>query len=377
MKFNTLTTLAVIFLLTGFYEIEAQEESNSFFDYEFGYTGDFMSNMSGGIKTGEAYLGMVTLQMSFDTEAKNLWKGGEFSILGASTHGDEPSAELIGDFQVASNIEAGNHTYIQELWYKQQLGNISVKVGLQDMNVEMAYSNYSSFLLNSSFGIHSTISDNIPAPIFPLTALAITVGYEITSDVYLHTAVYDGKVHDFNNNRYNINWKLGSEDGFISITEFQYNRGLLGDLPGSYKLGYYYHNHGDSDSNDPSPNYGFYSVFDQAFGTWSDEGEIAAFLQLGISPKDNNNHNNYIGFGLQATGLCEKRSSDVLALGIAYSAFQDGVSKSETAIEASYVAQITDRISIQPDLQYILNPAGTDVALDNAFVGTLRLSIGF
>ena len=364
-------------LLAGFLTVDAQDASAPFFDYEFGYTGEFLSNMSGGISTGEAYLGMITLQLSFDTESKNLWRGGEFSLLGASTHGDEPSAEFIGDMQVASNIEAGNHTYMQELWIKQQLGDFSIKLGLQDLNAEMAYSNYSSFLINSSFGIHSTISDNIPAPIFPLTALAVTLGYDVSDAIYIQTALYDGKVHDFENNRYNTNWKLGSEDGYISISEFQYNKGCIGDLSGSYKLGYYYHNHGDSNSDDPSPNYGFYSVFDQVFATWSDTGELAAFMQCGISPKDINNLSNYVGFGLQATGLCPKRSNDILALGVAYSAFQESVVKSETAIELAYVAQLTDRIALQPDLMYILSPAGTEVALDDAFVGTLRLNIGF
>lgn len=377
MDIRKLTMLVAIVLVLGNRETDAQTTSDAFFDYEFSYTGDFISNMSGGIETGEAYLGMVTLQLSFDTESKHLWQGGEFSILGASTHGDEASAELIGDMQVASNIEAGNHTYIQELWYKQQLGNFNIKVGLQDMNAEMVYSDYALYFLNSSFGTISTVAENIPAPIFPLTALSVTAGYDITDDIYLQTAIYDGKVHDFENNRYNTNWQLGKEDGYIWISELQYNKGLISDLGGSYKFGYYYHNHGDSSSDDPSPNYGFYAICDQVFANWSNDGEIAAFLQLGISPKHINNHNNYIGFGLQATGLSDKRPEDVLALGVAYASFQEGVSKSETAIEATYSAQITERVSLQPDLQYILSPAGTEEVLDDAFVGTLRLCIGF
>ena len=42
--------------------------------------------------------------IGFDTEKANFWKGGELFINAANTHGGEPSASFIGDYQVASNI---------------------------------------------------------------------------------------------------------------------------------------------------------------------------------------------------------------------------------------------------------------------------------
>jgi porin len=46
------------------------------------------------------------------------------------------------------------------------------------------------------------------------------------------------------------------------------------------------------------------------------------------------------------------------------------------ALEATYLMQITKWLSIQPDLQVIINPGG-DKGLSNAFVLGGRLSITF
>ena len=95
------------------------------------YKGDFVSNLNGGIKTGSTYLGLADLFLELNTENAGLWKGGTFMLHGANTHGGEPSANLIGDLQVVSNIEAGNHTFLYELWYSQTFGNVHTTIGLQ------------------------------------------------------------------------------------------------------------------------------------------------------------------------------------------------------------------------------------------------------
>jgi porin len=51
--------------------------------------------------------------------------------------------------------------------------------------------------------------------------------------------------------------------------------------------------------------------------------------------------------------------------------------KNESTIEAYYKKQIGENFSIQPDLQYVIHPAGTDEVLPNALVGILRFNISF
>lgn len=146
--------------------IAQNQIKNSAFSFGASYTGDIVSNTMGGIETGTVYLGMVNAGLGFDTEKANLWKGGEFFITVANTHGAEPTSELIGDFQSVSNIEAGSLTYFHELWYKQAFGKVSFVVGIQDLNTEFVTSEYGANLINSSFGIPSLFADNISSPIF-------------------------------------------------------------------------------------------------------------------------------------------------------------------------------------------------------------------
>ncbi|HAO09302.1 MAG TPA: hypothetical protein DCQ50_20515, partial [Chryseobacterium sp.] len=108
------------------------------------YTGDIVANMFGGIKTGIKYLGMANLKVGFDAQNAKLWKGGQFFINGAVTQGQSPTEFLIGDFQTVSNIDAGDHIYVHELWYKQQFKYFEITFGLQDLNVEFAASDNGS-----------------------------------------------------------------------------------------------------------------------------------------------------------------------------------------------------------------------------------------
>ncbi|MFZ4726571.1 MAG: carbohydrate porin, partial [Paludibacter sp.] len=173
--------IIVCFLFFQFGAV-AQENSDvklSAFDYEASYLGDLVTNFHGGIKTGITYLGFANVKTGFNTQKANWWRGGLFIMNIGNTHGGEPSANLVGDFQGISNIEAGNHTFIYELWYKQHIGTVDFTVGLQDLNANFAASKNGALYTNSSFGIQSSISDNISIPVFPLTALGVNLNWKI------------------------------------------------------------------------------------------------------------------------------------------------------------------------------------------------------
>lgn len=380
-KLSGLVVLLCFFCYSG---LLAQSDSMSIcrgFQFEASYIGDVVNNLSGGIKTGTRYLGMANIRAGFDTEKAGLWKGTFVYVNAANTHGAMPSAELLGDMQVASNIEAGNHTYIQELWIKQTFKKVELTVGLQDLNVEFAASEYGGLFLNSSFGILPIVSGNIPAPIFPLTSLGVTAKWNIFNNTTLLAAVYDGSPSDFDYNPYNLNWKFATGDGILAIAELQ-QKVSIHQLPGSYKLGAYSHNHVIEkifDQNLPdSLNHttlGLYAYGDQLL--WeSGNKNLGMFFQMGYSPsKDTANHH-YVGVGMNLTGLFGKTNSNVLGLAVAHSGFESGMG-SETTIELSYQAQISPNLFIQPDIQYIIDPSGGYSDLDNCLVATLRVGLSF
>ena len=114
---------------------------------------------------------------------------------------------------------------------------------------------------------------------------------------------------------------------------------------------------------------------------------MAAFLQVGVAGQQVDRFGSYYGAGLAAAGLIPGRPKDEIGVAVAIgrngysymqSQLQQGipVNRAETAIEATYLAQINDWLAIQPDVQYVVRP-NTDPTIKDAFVFQLRAEIGF
>ncbi|HPX58833.1 MAG TPA: carbohydrate porin [Bacteroidales bacterium] len=103
---------------------------------------------------------------------------------------------------------------------------------------------------------------------------------------------------------------------------------------------------------------------------------MSSFLQTSIKPKNINEKWYYIGFGLNYKSMFKKRTNDILGIAVVHSGINNDIG-SETAIELTYKAQLGKNFFIQPDLQYIINPAGTDTKLKNCLLAFLRFGINF
>lgn len=370
--------LLIITLLCTGNLIFSQQIPAGAISVETSYLGDLVAN-KGGLSSGNQYLGMANIVISFNTKNLGLWPNGSVMLNAANTHGGTPTERLSGDFQGVSNIEAGDHTYIQELWYSHSLDNFYLTAGLQDLAVEFAVSEVGAHFLNGSFGVHSTLADNVPSPIFPITALGAQAGISFSDELTFKTGIFDGMPEDFESNPYNIKWRLSKDQGFLSISEVNFSSELFSGLKSTYKFGGYYHNHihktDEDENNFIDNNYGFYFVADQEFIS-NDEHILNAFSQISVSPETKNENNFYLGAGLTYSGLFN-RPDDVLGLAVAHAGFKNSVRENETVFELSYLVQITSFLSIQPDVQYIINPAGTEQKLDNALVGILRFGLNF
>jgi porin len=357
--------------------------NHELFSFEVSYLGDNINNLKGGLKTGSLYIGMANIKVGIHTENARLWKGGLLCINVANTHGRQPSGELTGDFQVVSNIEAGNHTYIQELWYKQSFGPVELTGGLQDLNVEFANTENGGLYLNSSFGIIPTITGNIPAPVFPLTSPGISVKWNINEKTTWLGAIYDGCPTNFEDNPYNVHWELNADDGALLVSEMQYSINM-NNMSGTSKVGFYAHHHYSKQKDetaDPerayATNIGIYAIADQT--VWqepSNNKSLGLFIQFGWSPEKFNQAYYYTGIGLDYSGWLNSQGLDVLGLAMAHARLI-GTEGNETTIEFTYRVPLTRNIFVQPDFQYIINPAGTGEKLQNCFAATIRFGIDF
>ncbi len=349
------------------------------------YIGDAVYNFSGGIKTGKAYMGYIDLGATINTEGLGIWRNGELFINLQNTHGSTVSADYIGDAQVMSNIDNGDYTYLYQFWYRQTINKFSLLVGIHDLNSEFFVSDFSGEYANSSFGIMPAVSFNVPVPIFPKTTLGAILRYDFSDAISFQTAVFDGNPLDLDSIPYNGELVIGDNHGLFSVAEIHYNHNSSNGRNGTYKIGFFYHS-GDFENLAKDKvykgNYGVYIFIDQMlFPASREENEgLGTFFQLGLSPDDRSLNDLFIGFGFNYYGA----SDNIIGLGVAHASLSNKLvdanpkiyANGETAIESFYKMKLGEYITLQPEIQYIINP-GFNKSLDNALVGLFRTYFEF
>jgi len=367
--------------------------------FDLVYTADFVTNHSGGLKTNSdvdtsiSYLANTDLIVELDTEKAGFWNGGTFHAHFFNHHGAEPSKRKIGDFQIADGFETNKVTKVYEFWYEHSFDlygtDLSMLIGLHDLNSEFNISEYGLLFIHSSFGFNNEISNNIPVSNFPVAAPGIRVKWEPTDNLYFMAEVSDG---DPGKNEDGLNLKLSSSK--VSFFELGYHFGdqeKSKTMPGTYKIGGWYHSGKfddvrDTDENDDprkhDDNYGLYFIADQMLIPGKGKRGLGAFFQIGGVPDDRNEVDFYVGGGLRYQGIIPTRENDILGLAVAHASISDDLrdvekrDRHETAVELTYRAKIFPWFAIQPGVQTIFNP-GADSSLDNAWVSIVRFQISF
>ena len=370
-------------------ETTAQETEDSAISFETSVTGDFVRIFSGGAhrQPDFQYMGLEDAVLILNTEKCGLWKGGIFLFHGQNIHGATPSATYTQDYQVFSNIEAGEHTGLYEFYFRQSLGALTLMIGQSDMNSEFCVSQYASLFINSSFGIIPSISLNVPAGIFPIGAQGFYLEYATGENTSFKSAVYDGDPGDIITNIHNLDFEHHKGEGFLYIGEYTFSN--FDERGNDYKIGMYYHSAEFKSYADTTQhikgNYGIYGIVDKRI--LEPDGEfdngLNAFLQFGFAPANRNLVSSYLGLGLNMHGPFKKQIHDNMGCGIAFmkigndfKAIYTESLQAETAIEFTYQFFVGPNYFFQPNLQYLIHP-GAIKGIDNAWVGTLRFSLSF
>jgi porin len=365
---------------------------------EVAYTADFANIVAGGAERGSSYLDNVDLTASLELGTLLGWGGATafFYVLG--NNGSSPS-ELAGDLQTLSNLDAPDTWKLYEGWIEQELasGRLSLKAGLYDLNSEFDAIETGSVFMNSSHGIGPDLSqtgENGPS-IFPTTSLALRARASLSESVQFSVVVLDGVPGDVDDpGGTHVTWTR--EEGLLISGEFEYHTARdVWEGGGRIALGAYLYTSQtdrlqavpDPSATPSSKNNGLYVLGERSLYRRGEGGGLFGFFRAGIADSDVNQIGIYLGGGLVYIGLLQARGSDRIGLAVGHarngSHFIDSESaqgrptdKAETAIELSYSAPLTEWLSVQPDVQYIVNP-GMNPTLDNALVLSVRATISF
>lgn len=363
-------------------------EEGGLWSVEAAYTADLIGPVAGDASRRGSVLDNFDLVGDLDLGRAVGWDGAVLHGYLLSNNGDIPN-DVVGSLQGVDNIEVARQDIrLYELWIQAPLGDrTTILGGLYDLNSEFYANDAAGLLISPSFGIGSELAATGPngPSIFPSTALGVRVNHEFDAG-YVRGAVL--------NARSGVPGDPGGVDlefdgGALVIAE----AGFTGD--GKFAVGAWRYTDSQDDIRDLAPggdpvqrtSQGAYVLAERVLWGDPDDGGrvVTGFLRAGIS----DGYTSPFKGGWQAGVLVERvfasRPDSSLSIGVQQGTLStrmranlidEGVeaADAESGLEITYSDRLTDRITIQPDLQVIFDNGGASDA-GTAVVLGLRLTI--
>jgi porin len=375
-------------------------ESKTGVGFSFAYKGEVFSNLKGGISQNSVYLDNFDIIFNFNLNKLLGWEGAMLNTYILGNNGGDPSADA-GAAQGISNIAAFHTWKLYQFWIEQNFldDNLSFLAGLFDLNSEFDTRVTSGIFINPSHGIgpdFSMTGKNGPS-IFPTTSMAIRASYNITNELNIRTAAFDGVSGDPNKPG-GTHILMKQSDGLLFAGEFTYHSETDQLKSGFFKLSigtwFYTGSFERLDNFDPEGNplhkkgnsgaYVSAEKFLLAEKDSEDEG-LSAFIRIGMADKSVNQVTSYLGAGIYYKGFIPGRENDEAGLAVSTIKNSDAYMKQmeleqvaarkyEHIIEFTYIFRLLDWINIQPDVQYVINPSNCIYRKSSFLFGT-RLSV--
>ena len=390
---------------------------------------DMLWNTTGGISPGGADDGLLQFGTQIDTEKVIGLPGGTFKNTWFWLYGRNPSG-FVGDVNAVSGITGNPAFRCYELWYEQNLAfggfddAISLRGGLLGLDAEFCISDSALLFVNGTFGFPALQSQNLvnSGPQYPMATPGVRLALHPFSWLRLRGALAQANPFSQAENLHNFNWNFGPSGGLLSMNEAEVAWGEADSsrvLPGKAKAGFFIQN-GPSATLPEEWSFGppstvayctgFYGVWDQTLyrpatpekapsgkktvvpsdGDGADappEKGLKSFLRVGFSPQSASPLSFYTDGGLVYTGLLPNRPEDKLGLAFCYGSVspayrtlgnQQGVpgASFESVAELTYSIRLAPCVALQPDIQYVLHPGGTQ-QYGNALVVGFRAIVDF
>lgn len=400
--------------LTGDWSGKRSDLYNKGISLEFTHKSDVLSNTSGGIQRGTAWLGHTEARIKLDLE--------KLAGLGASTAyihyhsqlGSKFNSNYVGAFVGVDNIEAATNTaQFFHAWLQKNFldDSLSLLVGIYPIDSEFYVTDTSGLFVQPPYGMSNDMAQSGVSgpPVFPLGALAVRVKYTTPGkDFYAQYALTDGVPGD-PANPHGTHVKLGKGEGSLSIAEFGYTPQEGGPpfdppKPGELiepeqkiheerenfnktAIGFWRYSTQLDDLVDVGvrhPSQGVYFLAERTLMTESGHPSqgLSGFIRFGTATRDVHQSDWTGSLGLRYHGLIAGRDDDIAGIAVTINHASDkyrtlnNADSSETDVEISYRAQIRPWLALQPTVQYIRNP-NMDPALQNVWVVGARAEISF
>ncbi len=376
------------------------------------YTSNIAGNPVGGkIPGGFTYADNFTFACLIETEKLFGWHGGYFRISTLQRDGISLSQKNIGNFYRVQQVADGHTFKWYELSYQQDFlhDRFSFKFGRLGINNDFDVSPLYWLYMNHAIdGTTRAFATDARLPTYPNAVWGSRLKIDLTSQTTLRLGIYQMTNPSING----LNWDFYPTNGTLLLGQYSWNPEFfkptsqpsrsqqpqifhvhrtekpvieqpqpapiakLKGLEGHYWMGGYYSSweYRQLNTSINAPNaYGFYWHADQMVyrpSPISDAG-LVLWSSYVLSPQENISVVTFqANAGAIYTGLIPGRVNDSLILGSAYgdfssslagtpAALKNGTPTYELIYELGYRVNMTKFFYLQPDLQWIINPAGT------------------
>ena len=356
------------------------------------YATDLQANAAGGQRRGKAYAGDFAVDVSFDMEKLAGLKGLAVGVSGDWASGTNLSDDIGNIFTVAQTFE-GRIVRLSNLYLQQSLfdGRLDVRAGRFATGADFLGSPAGLSLVNDTLNpILDAVQKNVPSVTAPpnstwggrviarpTEALSLWAG-AFYSDPALNQTTANG-----------TEFGISRSAGYFVIGEAGYRlnseKGDTG-LPGRYRAGGYYDSNQyaflDNPGRQQMGNYGLFLLGEQMVyregGPGSNQG-LTVFGGLIYAPQQRiNTLPWFASAGATYRGLVPGRDKDAAIFALYYGGFSRDLPGQtyELVLEWAYAMAVTRWLTVQPDLQYVINPGGRS-SVGNAVVVGAQLAVEF
>lgn len=391
------------------------------------YTNNIAGNPVGGKSAGFTYTDNVSFGVTLEFDKILGWRGLTLTVSGLNRAGSSLSEENVGNQFTVQQVFGGQTVMFYALAFEQKLWDdqVALKFGRFATGDDFASSPiYWLYMNNGIDGNPQALPVNTQFSAYPWAVWAARLKVQPTKEWTGMAGIYQVSDRVFDRAYHGLDWSIRSNDGVLLIGQLgwspeffkrpvatastpdgksfdgksgstkTFNPGSTEEgLPGNYWFGAYYSpwQFAQFGSDQTASNsYGFYWHADQMVyreKPGHDEG-LTLWSAFVLSPQQNIAKLPFqVNGGLAYKGLLPGRDQDQSVFGVAYGQFSrnyartveavgGGTPSYEIVLEWGYRIQFSKFAYVQPDIQWVMNPAGTGT-IPNALVLGAQMGLTF
>ncbi|HAB17887.1 MAG TPA: carbohydrate porin [Verrucomicrobiota bacterium] len=371
------------------------------------FTTDLVGNPVGGLSQGFAPATSLGLQLIAKLDKLLPVQGTEFVTSMIWRTGENLSANDIGNMFTVAQLYGGENLRMYEFMVRQYLFDqqLDLQIGRQGaFDQFLAFPIFGNYVNNGTCGSPKGTYYSIPPfgeTVYPTSSWgAFAKWRDPDNRWYVQAGGYLLDSRNGDNDTHGLNWRFDVDYGPAAFLQAGFNLNQKPSdpgLPGTYAVGGFYSAYEQPLFNDPTQsrsNGGAYLVMQQmiyrpnnseanlhrlrTLWGWGAQSGLTAFTVVVATPDDEiSQFPFYINGGLVYQGILGGRPNDFLAFGYNWggtsSAWQQQQAvlgqlspAREVVLELNYRIAVTPFLYVQPDLQWVINPAIPDALVIGA-----------